>query len=63
MTFSPTASAAHCSVIEKLRRLVLPFAAMVALGMAPAVALAHAFLNQAAPPVGGAVPASPKEIR
>ncbi len=36
---------------------------MVAIGMAPAVALAHAFLNQAAPPVGGTMPASPKEIR
>jgi hypothetical protein len=63
MTFSPTASAAHCSVIEKLRRLVLHLAAMVAIGMAPAAALAHAFLNQAVPPVGGTVPASPKEIR
>src|SRR6266446_10788832 len=46
-----------------MRRLVLHLAAMVAIGMAPAVALAHAFLNQAAPPVGGTVPASPKEIR
>ena len=36
---------------------------MAAIGMAPAVVLAHAFLNQAAPPVGGMVPASPKEIR
>jgi copper resistance protein C len=36
---------------------------MVAIGMAPAVGLAHAFLNQAAPPVGGMVRASPKEIR
>ena len=36
---------------------------MVAIGMAPAAALAHAFLNQAIPPVGGTVPASPKEIR
>ena len=36
---------------------------MAAIGMAPAAALAHAFLNQAAPPVGGTVPASPKEIR
>jgi methionine-rich copper-binding protein CopC len=63
MTFSPTASVARCSVIEKLRRLVLHLAAMAAIGMAPAVALAHAFLNQAIPPVGGTVPASPKEIR
>jgi methionine-rich copper-binding protein CopC len=46
-----------------LRRLVLHLAAIAAIGMAPAVALAHAFLNQAAPPVGGTVPASPKEIR
>jgi len=36
---------------------------MAVIGMAPAAALAHAFLNQAAPPVGGTVPASPKEIR
>src|SRR6202048_591244 len=63
MTFSPTASAGNCSVIEKLRRLVLHLAAIAAIGRAPAVALAHAFLNQAAPPVGGTVPASPKEIR
>jgi copper resistance protein C len=63
MTFFPTASAAHCSVIEKLRRLALRFAAIAAIGMAPVAALAHAFLNQAAPPVGGTLPASPKEIR
>jgi copper resistance protein C len=50
-------------VIKKLRRLVLHLAAMAVIGMAPAAALAHAFLNQAAPPVGGTVPASPKEIR
>ena len=36
---------------------------MVAIGMAPTAALAHAFLSQAVPPVGGTVPASPKEIR
>src|SRR6266478_4789205 len=63
LTFSPTASAAHCSLIEKLRRLILHLAAIAAIGMAPAAALAHAFLNQAAPPVGGTVPASPTEIR
>ena len=63
MTFSPTASAAHCSVIEKLHRLVLHLAAAAVICMGPAAALAHAFLNQAAPPVGGTVPASPKEIR
>jgi hypothetical protein len=33
-----------------------------AVGMAPIVALAHAFLNQAIPPVDGMV-TSPKEIR
>jgi len=31
--------------------------------MTPAAALAHAFLNEAAPIVGGTVPTSPKEIR
>jgi copper resistance protein C len=46
-----------------MRRLVLHLAAIAAIGMAPAVALAHAFLNQAIPPVGGTVAASPKEIR
>jgi methionine-rich copper-binding protein CopC len=46
-----------------MRRLVLQLAAMAAIAMAPAAALAHAFLDQAAPPVGGTVPASPKEIR
>ena len=46
-----------------MRRLVLHLAAIAAMGMAPAVPLAHAFLNQAIPPVGGTVAASPKEIR
>jgi len=36
---------------------------MTAVGMAPAAALSHAFLDGAAPLVGGTVPASPKEIR
>jgi hypothetical protein len=36
---------------------------MVAVSMAASAALSHAFLNQAAPPVGGQVSASPKEIR
>jgi copper resistance protein C len=36
---------------------------MTAVGIAPAPALSHAFLDQAAPLVGGTVPASPKEIR
>ena len=31
--------------------------------MASAAALSHAFLSGATPPVGGSVPASPKEIR
>ena len=31
--------------------------------MTPTAALSHAFLNEAAPLVGGTVPASPKEIR
>jgi methionine-rich copper-binding protein CopC len=41
-------------------RLVLHLVAMVAVIM---TADAHAFLDQAAPPVGGVVPVSPKEIR
>jgi methionine-rich copper-binding protein CopC len=41
-------------------RLILLLVATVAVTM---TADAHAFLNQAVPPVGGAVPASPKEIR
>ena len=36
---------------------------MTAVGVAPAAALSHAFLDEAAPRVGGTVPASPKEIR
>ena len=36
---------------------------MTSVAMAPAAALSHAFLSEATPPVGGAVPASPKEIR
>jgi copper resistance protein C len=36
---------------------------MAAIGTAPAAALAHAFLNEAIPAVGGTVTASPKEIR
>jgi copper resistance protein C len=41
-------------------RLLLHLVATVAVIIA---ADAHAFLDQAVPPVGGAVPASPKEIR
>ena len=36
---------------------------MTGVVMTPAAALSHAFLNEAAPVVGGTVPASPKEIR
>jgi methionine-rich copper-binding protein CopC len=46
-----------------LRRLLLYFAVMTGVGMLPATALSHAFLSEAAPLVGGTVPASPKEIR
>ena len=35
----------------------------MAIATTPVAALPHAFLNQAIPPVGGTVPASPKEIR
>ena len=37
--------------------------AAVAVGIPAMTALAHAFLNQATPPVGGTVATSPKEIR
>jgi hypothetical protein len=46
-----------------LRRLFLHLAAIAAVGVATVPAFSHAFLNQAVPPVGGTVPASPKEIR
>ena len=36
---------------------------MAAVGMTPSAVLSHAFLNEAAPIVGGTVPTSPKEIR
>jgi len=36
---------------------------MAAVGTAPAAALSHAFLDEAAPLVGGTVSAPPKEIR
>src|SRR5882672_3814049 len=62
-TFFPIPSAARCWVIEQLRRLVLYLTATVAIATTPVAALPHAFLDQAAPPVGGTVPASPKEIR
>src|SRR5438132_820682 len=46
-----------------MRRFLLHFVAMVAIGMAAMTALAHAFLDQAVPPVDGTVASSPKEIR
>src|SRR5215470_10576431 len=44
-------------------RLLLHCVAAVAVGIPAMTALAHAFLNQAIPPVGGSVATSPKEIR
>jgi methionine-rich copper-binding protein CopC len=44
-------------------RLLLHFVATVAVGIPAMAALAHAFLNQAVPPVDGTVETSPKEIR
>jgi copper resistance protein C len=44
-------------------RLFLHLVAIVATGMMAVAALAHAFLNQAVPPVDGTVATSPKEIR
>ena len=46
-----------------MRCLFLQLAALAAIALAPAESLSHAFLDQAAPLVGGTVPASPKEIR
>jgi copper resistance protein C len=46
-----------------MRPLLLHPMAIAATGLAAVAALAHAFLSQAAPPVGGEVPTSPKEIR
>ncbi|SRR6266404_2321231 len=46
-----------------MRWFLLHLIAIAAIGVAAMAALAHAFPNQAAPPVGGTVPASPKEIR
>jgi copper resistance protein C len=45
------------------RRFLVHFVTAPAFGMAAMAALAHAFLKQAAPPVGGTVAISPKEIR
>src|SRR5262245_9080519 len=44
-------------------RLLRHFVATVAVGIPAMAALAHAFLNQAVPPVDGTVATSPKEIR
>ena len=46
-----------------MQRLFAYLAAMVLVGMSAVAAVAHAFLNQAVPPVGGTVAASPPEIR
>ena len=46
-----------------MQRLFAYLAAMVLVGMSAVAAVAHAFLNQAVPPVGGTVAASPHEIR
>ena len=46
-----------------MQRLFPYLAAMVLVGMSAVAAVAHAFLNQAVPPVGGTVAASPPEIR
>jgi copper resistance protein C len=46
-----------------MQRLFPYLAAMVLIGMSAVAAIAHAFLNQAVPPVGGSVAASPPEIR
>jgi copper resistance protein C len=46
-----------------MRRFVLGLLAAVTGSLSAVGALAHAFLDHAVPPVGGTVPASPKEIR
>ena len=46
-----------------MQRLFPYLAAMVLVGMSAVAAVAQAFLNQAVPPVGGTVSASPPEIR
>jgi copper resistance protein C len=46
-----------------MRRVLLQLLATASLSSYVVGALAHAFLNQAVPPVGGAVTTSPKEIR
>jgi methionine-rich copper-binding protein CopC len=46
-----------------MRRFLLHFVATVAVGIPAMMALGHAFLNQAVPPVDGTVTTSLKEIR
>ena len=46
-----------------MQRWLLQLLAVAALMVPPVGALAHAFLDHAVPPVGGAVPTPPKEIR
>ena len=46
-----------------MRRFLLQLLAATAMTLPGIGALAHAFLDRAVPPIGGAVPASPKEIR
>lgn len=46
-----------------MQRWLLQLLAVAALSVPPVGALAHAFLDHAVPPVGGAVATSPKEIR
>jgi methionine-rich copper-binding protein CopC len=46
-----------------MRRLLPVLEAIISVGMATTGVFAHAFLDQATPPVGGTVPASPREIR
>jgi len=45
------------------RRFLVHFVTAAVVGLPPPTALAHAFLNQAVPSVGGTVAKSPKEIR
>lgn len=46
-----------------MRRFLLQAFAAVAMSLPAVGALAHAFLDRAVPPIGGAVPIPPKEIR
>jgi methionine-rich copper-binding protein CopC len=48
--------------MKGMRRSVLPLLA-AALSLPTVGPLAHAFLDQATPPIGGVVAASPKEVR